>query len=87
MSASYHRPKPSTRDMLVASLMADPTPPDLIDLYGMLAEAGHELLSASMDVMRARDWGEQPTDNVMACAEAAAMKVARVLSAYRGRAQ
>lgn len=87
MTASYYRQKPTTLEMLVASLIADDTPPDMLDLYGELADAGNELLSAAEDVMRARKWGEQPTDNIMAGAEAAAMKVARRLAAFRGRPQ
>jgi hypothetical protein len=83
MSASFHRPKPTTRDMLVASLAV--TPPDTLDLYGKLAEAGNELLSAAMQVMQARTYGEDPPDNVMAGAESAAMNVAMALAAFRGR--
>lgn len=82
MSASYRR-QPTTRDMLVASLAV--TPPDALDLYGILADAGNELLSAAQDVMRARQYGEQPTDGVMAAAESAAMNVAFALAAFRGR--
>jgi len=85
MSGSYFRQRPTMREMLTASLAV--TPPDTLDLYGILADGGNELLSAAADVLRARQYGEQPTDNVMACAEAAAMKVALALSSFQGRPQ
>jgi hypothetical protein len=59
-------------------------PPDLLDLYGVLAEAGSDLIYAAEAVYRADRQSEAPTAAAVAGARSAAARVLRTLAEFDG---
>lgn len=80
MTASFARPAP-LREALVASLMVEP--PDLIQLHGYLREATVNAGYAAADVDNCQHHTYGPDDQLLADAEAACIKAARAIAAWR----
>ena len=82
MSASFYRPAP-VRQQLIDSLLV--TPPDLIELGGVLSDASINSAWAAEGVERARRRCEPPDDDMLAEAETSLGKAYRAVVAFRGR--